>query len=53
MGMRFTDVNAMVTLMLIDAYRRYALGDDYTAMAMERLAKTLKQIILCQILILD
>jgi len=35
------DVNASVQFFLMDAYRRYALGDDYSAMGMERLAKTL------------
>jgi len=36
-----TDTNATINMMLVQACGRYARGDDYTAVGMERLAKTI------------
>jgi len=40
-AMGITDVAASVDLFLTQAYQRYALGDDYGALAIERVAKLL------------
>ncbi|MFA5864671.1 MAG: hypothetical protein WC975_08280 [Phycisphaerae bacterium] len=40
-SMGLTDVNSTVVMFLGQAYQRYAMGDDYSALAMERWAKTI------------
>jgi hypothetical protein len=40
-SMSLADVNATVVMFLMQAYSRYAMGDDYSALAMERWAELL------------
>jgi len=40
-GVGMVDANATIVFFLVQAYRRYAMDDDYSAVAMERLAKRL------------